>query len=78
MCYNPPEFRDQIRDTLYFMGIPYSYEKIKEKTRHVYSFELDNYSILIYGPRFTKLNKKTYKSIPELQNAIIDAHRHLI
>ena len=79
MSYNPPETRDLIRDTLYFMNIKYTYEKIKEPTKHVYMFELDRKNtILIYGPRFMKLNRKTYKSAYELQVAVMREYADLL
>lgn len=80
MSFNPPDTRDEIRDTLVFMGIPFSYEKIKEPKGHVFTFHLpmkDNL-IAIYGPRFMKLDKKRYNSTYELKLGIMAAYRELI
>jgi hypothetical protein len=79
MCFNPPESRDLIKDTLFCMGIPYEYEKIKQPTRHIYFFELDrDNTVEIYSPTYMKLNRKTYKSVPELQRAIIQTYADLL
>jgi hypothetical protein len=41
MGYNPPITRDEVQDTLKFMNIPFSYEKINEPGKgHVFSFSL--------------------------------------
>lgn len=79
MCYNPPESREQIKDTLFCIGIPYSYEKIKETTRHIYVFDLpQRNTVQIYSPNYMKMNKKAYKSVHELQRAIMQKYADLI
>jgi len=67
MSYNPPETRDEVRDTLKFMGVLFKYEKINEPGKHhVFSFELSTGFIDIYGPSFIKYRRKRYQSHREL------------
>ncbi len=78
MAFNPPETRDEIRDTLYFLGIPYSYEKIKSPKGHVFTFDLGKHFISIYGPGFLKMGKTRFTSAYDLKCAILQEYRHLI
>jgi hypothetical protein len=67
MGYNPPITRDEVQDTLKFMNIPFSYEKINEPGKgHVFSFSLTIGFIDIYGPSFIKYRRKRYQSHREL------------
>ena len=80
MSFNPPDTRDEIRDTLVFMGIPYSYEKINTPKGHVFTFHLprkDNL-VAIYGPKFMKMDSKRYNSTYELKRAIMGTYKELI
>lgn len=78
MAFNPPDTRDEIRDTLVFMGIPYSYEKLNTPKGHVFTFDLGKNFISIYGPRFLKLDKQRFNSTYDLKLAIMEKYRHLI
>ena len=79
MAWNPPETREEIRDTLFFMGISYLYEKVMEPRGHVYFFELpDGNSIKIYSPNTMKFNKKIFKHPYDLKREIMRAYAHLL
>jgi hypothetical protein len=80
MSFNPPDTRDEIRDTLVFMGIPYTYEKITGDAGHVFTFHLpkkDNL-IAIFGPKSMKLDKKKFKSTYDLKRAIMAEYNELL
>lgn len=79
MAWNPPETREEIKDTLFFLGVSYVYEKLNEPKGHIYFFELpeDNF-ISIYSPRFMKFNKKVFKNPYDLKREIMRAYAHLI
>ena len=79
MAWNPPETREEIKDSLFFVGISYVYEKLKEPKGHVYFFELpDENFISIYSPKFMKFNKKTFKNPYDLKREIMRTYAHLI
>lgn len=79
MAWNPPETREEIRDTLFFMGIPYVYEKLKEPRGHVYFFELPKENFIsIYSPNYMKFNKKTFKSPYDLKREIMRVFAYLL
>ena len=71
--FNPPVTRDEVLDTLKFMGIPFTYEKIKEPGKgHVFSFDLgDDEFIDIYGPSFIKYKRKRFTSHRELKEQLL-------
>ncbi len=78
MAFNPPDTRDEIRDTLVFMGIPYKYEKLNTPKGHVFAFDLGKHFISIYGPQFLKMDKTKFTSTYDLKLAIMREFRHLI
>lgn len=78
MTFNPPDTRDEIRDTLVFMGIEYKYEKMNTPKGHVFTFDLGKHFISIYGPRFLKMNKTRFNSTYDLKRAIMQEYKHLI
>lgn len=85
MAYNPPDTRDEIRDTLGCIGIPYRYEKVQGPKGHAYNFELQDGlgDICIYSPSYITWigkNKKRerFGSVYETKLGIIQQYRHLI
>lgn len=85
MAYNPPDTRDDIRDTLGFMQISYKYEKLNTNKGHVFSFEIEDGAgcISIYSPSFISCQfpgkkKERYNSCYEAKLAILHNYRHTI
>lgn len=49
--YNPPEVKQEIGDTLFCIGLQYTYETIRQGTNIIRTFTLpDGMQILAYGP----------------------------
>jgi hypothetical protein len=79
MAYNPPDTREEIRDTLFCIGIPYEYQRLDTPKGHVWSFSLpDKKEVDIYSPSFLRYGKKRYHSAYELKLALMQEYQHLI
>jgi hypothetical protein len=84
MSYNPPDTRDEIRDTLGFMGIPYKYEKLNTPKGHVFSFALTDGSgdINIYSPSYitwtARKKRVRFHSAYEAKVELLSFYRSLI
>lgn len=62
MSFNPPDTRDEIRDTLYFMGIVNTYRKVDGPKGHAFTFTLwdSGLFINILGPRSIFIGKQRF------------------
>lgn len=78
MAYNPPELRQEIRDTLVCMAIPFEYERVNTDKGHTWVFNLDIGKIVISGYNRIKLGKKSFKSAYDLKRELMTVYNHLI
>jgi hypothetical protein len=73
MAYNPPDLREEIRDTLFCLGAVYEYQRLDTDKGHVWHFFLPELGkdIDIYSARFIRYGKKRMNSPYEAKVALM-------
>ena len=62
MSFNPPDTRDEIRDTLFFMGVPHRYDKRQGRYGHEYHLRSERADVVIRSPRNIIVNRERLTS----------------
>jgi|JI10StandDraft_1071094.scaffolds.fasta_scaffold90578_8 hypothetical protein len=80
MGYNPPEIREEIKDTLFCLGVEYVYAKVQTPKGHTWLFILPdtNTRIQIWGAFSVTMNGKRIRNTYELKLALMDLYREKI
>lgn len=80
MSYNPPDLREEIKDTLFCLDVEYVYAKVQTPKGHTWLFILPdtNTRIQIWGPNSVTMNGMRIKNTYELKIALIDLYRSKI
>ncbi len=78
--FNPPENREEIRDTLFCLGAPYEYAKVASPKGHTWVFILPetNTRIQIWGAYTITLDGKRVRDLYTLKRNLMDLYHHKI
>lgn len=74
MSYNPPINKQEIRDTLFCLGVDKTEQRLDTPKGHVWSFTLPEIKadVDIYSDRFIRFDKKVYRSLYDVKLALIE------
>lgn len=80
MSYNPPELKHEMQDTLFCIGIPFTYNSEKTAKGLVRTFHLTEADLYIdiYSPNFIRVERARFKSMYEVKCFLINKFRSLI
>ena len=80
MSFNPPDLKYEIKDTLFCLGVEYEYTRHNIDKGHVWSFFLPETKtdLDVYGPKFIRFDRKVYRSMYDVKQALIEKFRDRI
>lgn len=80
MSFNPPELKHEMQDTLFCLGVPYTYNSEKTTKGLVRTFHLHEVDLYvdIYSPNFIRIERDRFKSMYAVKCFLINKFRNLI
>lgn len=80
MSFNPPELKFEMQDTLFCLGVPFTYNSEKTAKGLVRTFHLPTVDLYIdiYSMNFIRVERARFKSLYEVKKFLMNKFKDLI